>query len=216
MGNPIHPRPMLGLAAALLLGAGWSAASAADIVETFDPGKPAAAVLGGLASTGTDGPWAMSLADGAYTWRNTADAQAVKYIRIDGTPGDKNGLGNASVAVDVAIGDGGGLSGAGIVYRFDPKGRTYLLFTLLGDGQYGAFVRGSSGFKKLASGSVPGVRTGANRLVVRTVDERVEFLVNDERVVGLGIEGAMGRSVGIAALGKGTFTFDNLEVRDKS
>jgi hypothetical protein len=207
---------MLGLVAALLLGAGWNAASAADIVETFDPGKPAATVLGGLASTGTDGPWAMSLTGGAYTWRNTADAQAVKYIRIDGTPDDKDGLGNASVEVDVAIGDGSGMSGAGIVYRFDPKSRTYLLFTLLSDGQYGAFVRGSGGFKKLASGSVPGLRAGANRLAVRTVGERVEFLVNDEPAVGLGIRGAMGRSVGIAAIGKGTFTFDNLAVRDKS
>ena len=200
------------VAAAMLAATGWTTAHAADIVETFDAGKPPAAVLGGLAKTGTDGAWAITLADGAYVWRNDSDAQAVRYIHIDPPPGDADGFADAAVEVDVTIGERG--SAAGIVYRFDPASRTYLMFALLGDGQYAVVARGQQGLKQVGRGTVPGVKPGTNRLAARTVGDKIEYLVNGARAVEVDIRGAAGKSVGIAAIGKGTFTFDNLSVRE--
>ncbi len=202
------------MAAAMLAATGWTTAQAGDIVETFDAGKPPAAVLGGVAKTGTDGAWVISLVDGAYVWRNDGDPQAVRYIHIDATSDDADGFAGAAVEVDVTIGERGDGAAAGVVYRFDPASRTYLLFTLLGDGQYAVLARGRQGLKQVGRGTVPGVKPGANRLMVRTVGDKIEYLVNGARAVEVDIRGAAGRSVGIAAIGKGTFTFDNLAVRE--
>jgi hypothetical protein len=214
MRRSSHRYPAIGLFLALSLGLGAAGSRAAELMETFDAGKPPDKVLGGILRTGRDGVWEASLADGVYTLRNTSDAQAVKYFNINGFAGDSDGLADASVEVDVAIGDGGELSGAGIIYRFDPANRSYLLFTLLSTGEYAAFVRGSGGFKLLARGSVPDLHSGTNRLAVHTNGDRIEFLVNDARAVSMGVRGATGKGVGLAAIGKGTFTFDNFAVRD--
>lgn len=198
---------------ALGLGIAW--AHAAELVETFDPGKSKERVLGGILLTGKDGPWDASLGDGTYTLRNSTDAQAIKYFSINGFSGDADGLGEASVAVDVDIGDGGGLSGAGIIYRFDPANRTYLLFALMSTNEYAAFVRGANGFKPLAKGTVANLHEGQNRLAVQASGDRIEFLINDVQAVAMQIQGKMGQSVGIAAIGKGTFVFDNFSIKDR-
>jgi hypothetical protein len=202
--------PLLAIGLGLVPPAGG--ASAAGLVETFDAAKPAAEVLGGLAEIGDDGTWRTALEDGAYVWRNEADAQAVKYIHVDRLP-DGAGLAAAAVAVDVTVAAGEGAAGAGLIYRFDPAGRTYLLFVLLGDGNYGLFFRAKDGFQRLAAGDAPGVdAAGRNRLGVRPAGGRIEFLVNDNRAVAIGGDRIPGQGVGIAAIGKGTFSFDNLSI----
>lgn len=205
------------LAAVLVLGLGWLPvqASAAELLETFDAAKPPERILGGLLTTGRDGAWEGSVADGVYTLRNDSDAQAVKYFNINDLKGDPIGLAEASVAVDLQIADAGDLSGAGIMYRFDPSSRTYLLFTLLGSNEYAVFARGTQGFRPVARGSVPGIRPGVNRLAVRSTGDRIEFLVNDAVATGMSVRGATGGSVGLAAVGKGTFTFDNFSIKDR-
>lgn len=201
---------------AVTLGLFASPVRAVELVETFDPGKPKEQVLGGILTTGQDGAWEASLADGAYVLRNATDGQAVKYVSINSFAGDTDGLASAFVTVDIDIADTTDLAGAGIIYRFDPASRSYLLFALLGNDEYAAFVRGPKGFKPLARGSVAGLREGANRLAVRSDGERIEFLINDVQAVGMTVRGTTGKSVGLAAIGKGTFTFDNLSIRDKS
>jgi hypothetical protein len=202
--------PLLAIGLGLMPPAGGAAA--AGLVETFDAARPAAEVLGGLASVGDDGTWRAALEDGAYVWRNEADAQAVKYIHLDRLSGGAD-LATAAVEVDVTVAAGEGAAGAGLIYRFDPAGRTYLLFVLLREGDYGLFFRAKDGFKRLASGDAPGVDpAGRNRLGVRPMGERIEFLVNGNRAVAIGGDRIPGEGVGIAALGKGTFSFDNLSI----
>lgn len=203
-------------ALALLLMAAWlalpAAGRAAALVETFDADKPAAQVLGGLAGIGVEGAWSTTLEGGAYVWRNDSDAKAVKYIHLDRLPGGV-GLAEAAVEVDVTVAAAGEPAGAGLIYRFAPASRTYLLYLLMGDGEYGLFYRGADGFRRLAVGAAPGVvPEGKNRLAVRPMADRIEFLVNGNRAVSIGKGQVPGEGVGIAALGKGTFTFDNLSV----
>ncbi len=212
---PYRRRIPTAVALALALGLTVAPARAAEIVETFDAGKAPAQILGGSVKPGRDGAWNAALADGTFTLSNDSDPQAIKYFKIDGFGGDNDGLADASVAVDVDVGNAGDMAGAGIVYRFDAANRSYLLFTLMGNDQYGAFARGPNGFKPIARGSVAGLRPGANRLEVRTEGERIVFLVNDTPAASLVVRGATGKSVGLAAIGKGTFTFDNFAIRDE-
>ncbi|HMR29700.1 MAG TPA: hypothetical protein PKA13_02830 [Geminicoccaceae bacterium] len=209
-------RTLSALAAVFALGVGWASepARGAELLETFD-GKPPAQILGGLLTIGRDGAWEGKVDGGAYTLRNDTDAEAVKYFNINDLEGDPVGLAGASVGVDLQLAGAGGLSGAGIVYRFDPANRTYLLFTLLGSNEYAVFARGTRGFRPVARGSVPGLRPGVNRLAVRSSGDRIEFLVNDGVATGMSVRGASGGSVGLAAIGKGTFTFDNFSIEDR-
>jgi hypothetical protein len=185
-------------------------AGSAELREDFSGSEP----LGGLAQTGTDGAWTASLDNGAYTFTNDTEAQAIRYVHLGALPGGAGNLANATVEVDVTVDGRSNPSGAGIMYRFDPASRTYLLFALLSSGDYAIYIRNQKGAQQVARGSVTGVKPAGNRLSLTPEGELVRFSINDQAGPTVKVGEAGGTSIGIAALGKGTFTFDNLLIRD--
>jgi hypothetical protein len=196
--------------AAALLALTTAGARAAELVESFAGDKP----LGGLVQPGTEGAWTASLEGEAYTLSNASDAQAIKYLHLGALPGGTGHLGKAAVEVDVKVDGDSDPSGAGILYRFDPESRTYLLFALMDNGNYAIFLRTNEGIKRAAQGSVPGLKPESNRLSVRTEGEMIQFAINGQSGPKVKVGERGGGSVGIAAIGKGSFTFDNLAVRE--
>jgi hypothetical protein len=101
-------------------------------------------------------------------------------------------------------------SGAGVLYRFDPEGKTYLAFVLTKDG-YQILKRDESGLQTVSQGA-HSYHDGAT-LEVNTLDSgKVEFRIDDKVVGSIDGTGFEGNHAGMIAIGRGEFYFDNFQV----
>jgi hypothetical protein len=116
--------------------------------------------------------------------------------------------------VEVAVrATGDERSGAGILARYDPATRTYILFAVGPLGGYYVVLRGRKSAQIVAAGISDAIRVGeVNELRVRTVGETLIFDVNGTPVVRFPGGDAPGRLVGIGAFGRGAFRLEEVRI----
>lgn len=175
--------------------------------EALTSDDPEASVL----VLGNDGPWSAKITDGQYVVENSEDKDAVRYVHVglseDGKPRE---LSSSSVDVDVDGSFEDPDSGGGILYRFDPVSKTYLAFVLTKDG-YMILKRDKEGLQTVSQGAHS--HAEAVTLEANTLDSgKVEFRMDDEVVGTIQSEGIEGNRVGMIAIGRGKFDFDNFQV----
>jgi len=165
----------------------------------------------GVLALGNDGQWSAKIEDGEYVVANHDDKDAVRYVQLGLSEGDKPlDLSVSSVDVDVDGTFEDNDSGAGVLYRFDPEGKTYLAFVLTKDG-YQILKRDESGLQTVSQGA-HSYHDGAT-LEVNTLDSgEVEFRIDDKVVGSIDGTGFEGNHAGMIAIGRGEFYFDNFQV----
>lgn len=183
-------------------------------VERFDPGTPPHDVMGGILGFARDGAWHGSLEDGAYVLENTGDAGAIRYFWFGGIPGRPDQPpAELPVSVDVGGTFEGEISGAGLIFRYDPERRFYYGFALLNDNRYGFFQRGEDGVRMRLSGPSEAIRAGGdNRLRIVPEGDAMNLFINGERIGVFGNDAVQGPGVGIVAIGVGRFRFDDFVI----
>lgn len=190
------------------------AAGAQAYVERFDPNTPPQEVMGGVLSVGRDGAWHGSLEDGGYVLENEGDAGAIRYFWLGDIPGPPDQPPAAlAVSVDVDGAFEGEISGAGLIFRFDPERRFYYGFVLLNGGRYGFFQRDQDGVQMRLSGTSEAIEAGGeNRLTIVPEGDTMNLFVNGERIGAFGNDAVQGPGVGIVAIGIGRFHFDDFAI----
>jgi hypothetical protein len=160
-----------------------------------------------------DDIWTATLEDGIYVLSNSTDSKAVryKYFNINNKDMSREGI---SIDIDTKLDDSEPLGGAGIIYRFNRETKNYYAFILNGD-RYTFHKRKKGVYEPLFSGRIASsVENGYNNLA----------MVGEGNIFGLYVNNAFLRTIqdsafsagdiGIIAMGKGFFYFDNLAVYD--
>jgi hypothetical protein len=165
-----------------------------------------------MLALGDDGTWEAAIDDGDYVVENHSDDDSIRYVQLslnnDGKPIDTS---VSSVDVDVDGTFEGEEAGAGILYRFDPDTQTYLAFVLTKNG-YMILKRGEDGVQTISQGAAAHPSDGAT-LEVNTLDSgALEFRVEDKVVATIPGDEFKGSHVGMVAVGRGEFDFDNFQV----
>jgi hypothetical protein len=207
-----------------------SPAIAQEYVESFD-GPLTSVMLNGAVELGASGVWQTSVDNGNLVFTNPDASAAVRYIAIENVVYD--GMGepsstNASTIEAVLQVKSSEKAGGGLIGRFDPQSKDYVLFTIGGTG--GAFFvvkREQKGAKTIAAGTNPAIKSNAaNKLKLRNVEGTLIFEVNGTEVIrvpeeptGELLPGRPDRRkikynqlVGIGAFGKGAYTFEEVRV----
>lgn len=160
---------------------------------------------------GDNGPWSATIADGHYRVQNHQDGDAVRYVHLGLTDADKPvDLRGSWVDVEVEGNFQDPDSGAGILYRFDPEKKTYLAFVVT-KGGWQILKRDENGLNTVSQGDLS--RDGPASLEVHANESgKVDFSVDDEVVGSVESDGLQGNHVGMIAIGRGDFDFDNFQV----
>ena len=187
---------------------------AAEYRETFDEGRDPAQILAGTLLIGDDGVWSGALEEGAYRLSNPGKDGAVRYYHVGFSSQVASGTaGRTEVAVDVAGQFDGRAAGAGLLYRFDPKARTYYAFVVMDDGVYSLLERSANGLRRVASGDNAAIKpAGVNSLLARLENGKAELFVNGTRIVGHSTGSSAAGEAGIIAIDRGSYRFDNFRL----
>ena len=190
--------------AGLALCIGLAGAQAADYRESFDEASDPSRVLAGVLPLGEQDGWLGELVDGGFRLSNAARAGAVRYVYVE--PGDR--LAGLEVSVEGRF--EGEHAGAGLIYALDRGAGTYFAFVVSGAGRYTLYRRTPEGLRRMAAGRNDAIAVdGANRLSVRFGEDTVEHFVNDANVVATRSKMSTEGGVGLVALDRGAFHFDD-------
>jgi hypothetical protein len=204
-------------ALSIMFASGVSAQVARTYVETFDGPDPSV-MLNGVVDYGADGDWAVRIDDGALELSNTEEGDAVRYYttptvsypgsgRISRTDG-------ATIEVDVRV-DAGSRAGAGLIGGFDHQKKDYILFAVGPAQQVYVLGRTNGKAKILVATHHDAVRTAqTNRLKISREGGGLRFEVNDSHVLTIDREDVPGPGIGLGAFGRGSFSFDNVNISD--
>ena len=215
------------LLAALLLPA---AAQAEDYVESFDGPVPAV-MLNGALTLGLDGVWTTSVGNGSLQLVNNSADAAVRYFSVQNLiyPGSLQPMATtgASIQADIRV-HGTARAGAGVIARFDPRSKNYMMFTIGGsDSTYYVLAREAGGAKRIAAGVNPVIRQNeVNTVSVINTDGALSFSVNGTELIRIPavtsgeiisrpptrVPTPEGEMVGVGAFGQGTFQFDEVRI----
>ena len=207
-------RWLVSMAVALGLALTGSAApaQAPGYIETFDEGSDPADVMAGVLLIGEDGAWSGRLEDGVYKLANRDKSGAIRYFHL-GRRGSAARPGSVKLfGVDVAGRFSSDVAGAGLIYRFDRQAKTYFAFVITRDG-YGVWQRGRDGFRRVAAGSNEAIKAEEpNSLIVQLASGRARLFVNETQVLAHSVKGGTGGDIGIIAIDRGEFLFDNFKL----
>jgi hypothetical protein len=207
-----------------------TAVHAEDYVETFDGSVPAV-MLNGALTTGVDGIWTTSVDGGSLTLSNSSTDAAVHYISMQNVvyPGSLQPMATTGASIEVKVlVRGTAKAGAGVIARFDPRTKNYMLFTIGGsDSTYYVLARESGGAKKIAAGVNPAIRQGeVNTVSLTNIEGALSFSVNGTELARIPaattgeviprpptrVTPPDSDMVGVGAFGQGTFQFDEVRV----
>ena len=179
--------------------------------ETFDTDIDPSQTFWGVLDIGQkqNDPWAGVLAKGAYGLTNTGKAGAVRYYYHNSLD-DGTTLSECAVSVEVAGTFNEEISGAGLIYEFDPTNKYYFGF-VIGRGQtYAVYQRNKEGMRRVVSGESPTVRPHqSNRLTLVPQANIINFYINGQHVAKVGSGTPPRGAAGIMAISSGFFLFDN-------
>jgi len=210
--RPLFPRPGLArpvLAALLFALCAASPALTAGTASAQTAAQAASdpAAMGPLApflpmGTAPDG-WTGRVDGSVYVLENAAPG-VVKYVHA-GSAGGIPGLRTLSVAVRVQAAGVPGESAAGLLYRLEP-GPSYYAFVLTGERQVALFRRTAGGMERMLV--VGGDMVGGDTVTLGISEKSGAFAlsINGREIAALSRPDD-GGSVGIIAIGAGTFRF---------
>lgn len=184
--------------------------------ETFDSGKPKETVFWGALDVGQrpKDPWTGMLVQDAYTLTHTGKPGAVRYYfrhRIN----EHHLLGLAafplSVEVEGTMNDA--LSGAGLIYGYDPQTRYYLAFVKGTGKTYAIYNRNAAGFRKIVGGTSEAINPSrTNQLAIVPEGSKIKFYINGIQMATMEDEGATSGGAGLVAISSGMYLFDNFTI----
>jgi hypothetical protein len=226
----IKKRRWTGKIVMLVLGLAWAAPSMAvniqvgggqkldlsrfQIVhqEAFDAGRSPGEIFWGVLDVGpkANDPWTGMLTKDAYALTNAGQPGAVRYYfrqSLDGAAGGT--LSENALSVDIAGTMNEKISGAGLLYAFNPKTKHYLAFVIGAGRAYAIYKRDATGLRSIVDGTSEAVQLQqANRLAIVPDGSGIHFYINGTQVAALKDEAASG-GAGILAISSGMFLFDN-------
>jgi|GEM_PF-2649697 len=182
-------------------------------VEDFDPSKTP---IPEHWQPFRDEIWTASISRGVYHLENSADAFAVKYIWISLTQRD---VSNLPVTVELKMEHDGDASifGAGLICRFNLESRDYYAFIINNDRQFGFYRREAGSFHTLFTGRSRLIQPNDfNKIALVSEAGRFHLYIGDQLVNSISDVNLAAGDVGIIAIGKGAFSFDNLALYEES
>lgn len=197
----------------LLLALTASAAQAKEYLDNFEPSKPG--VFRNVFGVGADGGWTCELGQGWYGMGNTGRQGAVRYYHINAIKGETSQtLANAIVSVRVGGEFGAPVSGAGLIYRYDPNAGTYWALVVNGGGTYAVYKRGATGLGRVMGGSHSAIRKdGPNLLsIVPGLGGEVAFAINGQQMGSVSSGEITGHGAGVLAISPGRFRFQDFKL----
>jgi hypothetical protein len=158
-------------------------------------------------------PWTEELNSGRYCASNSTSDSGVHYIHVGV---DKNDLRDAPVFVRVQAEarNPTEFAGGGVLVRFDEAARTYYSFILSPQGDTTFWRRGKEGMSKLYSGTAKGAVPGKpTQIGVAARGNRFYLFVDEALVATVDDAELRNGRVGVVAMSKGRFCFDDFTVR---
>lgn len=159
---------------------------------------------------GSDPPWTGALDGNTYRLTNTANDTDIVYF-VAALPGGS--AQEIAVTVGVQPQAGAGYSGAGLIFSFDPKARTYMALVATATNELAIYQRNAKGVSELARLPLAGTTSaGTLRLVLRATDKGVAFEANGTHqgsIDGIGLSG----QAGIVAIDGGRYSFADYTVQ---
>ncbi|HEX8179478.1 MAG TPA: TIR domain-containing protein [Pyrinomonadaceae bacterium] len=156
--------------------------------------------------------WLSTITGGAYMLINSVDPKAVryKYLRINDEDMSEAPV---SVEVKVKLSKKDFLSGAGLIYRFDRESKNYYVFMLSGENKFAFYLRSNGVYTPLYSGRSNVIQPDQfNKIAINSSGTSFDLYINDSFIKAIKDSGLMKGDVGIIAMGKGEFSFDNLAI----
>lgn len=160
-----------------------------------------------------DDIWSSTIEDGTYVLKNSTDSKAVRYKHFNINNKNMSGAG-VSIDIETKMDTGEPLGGAGIIYRFNRETKNYYAFILNG-GRYTFHKRKDGVYEPLFSGRItPRIENGYNNLAMVGEGDVFGIYVNNLFLRTIQDSTFSTGDIGIIAMGKGSFYFDNLAVFD--
>lgn len=180
--------------------------------ETFESNRSPEEIFWGVLDVGqkANDPWTGMLTRDAYVLTHTGNSGAVRYYfrqKLDG--GSHNSLSEAAICVDVSGTMNGDISGAGLIYGYNPQTKHYLAFIKGAGRSYAIYKRNAEGMRKIMGGTSKAVTPGqVNQLAIVPQGSNINFYINGTHVAEMKDEPTSG-GAGIMAISSGMFLFDN-------
>ena len=158
--------------------------------------------------------WNGSLKNGYYILENATSSMAVKYFYIQ--LGQEENIVSIDVKLESPKKDNPFASN-GLLLDFDSISKNYYAFTITPQGEYNLIRKNGQKIDLLFSEKIKTASAGAFvKLAACVKKEEMYLYIADELVKKLKIEKTDKSDVGIIALGKGKFYFDNLLIYKQS
>jgi hypothetical protein len=184
--------------------------------ETFDAHQAPESIFWGALDVGKrpNDPWAGMLTKGVYTLTHTGQpGNARYYFRQYLDHAADRGLSAYPLSVEVSGTMNEKISGAGLLYAYDPLKKHYLAFVKGPGKTYAIYRRDSEGLRRILGGSTAAVHPRkTNRLVIVPEGATINFYINGTQVAALKEEIPVAAGAGILAISSGMFLFDNFTV----
>lgn len=181
--------------------------------ETFQSGRSPETIFWGVLDVGqkANDPWTGMLTKDAYVLTHTGKSGAVRYYfrqRLDGA--SDNTLSEAAISVDVSGTMNGDISGAGLIYGYNPMTKHYLAFVKGAGRSYAIYKRNAEGMRRIMGGTSNAAIPGkTNQLTIVPEGSHINFYINGTHVAEIKGEKAVSGGAGILAVSSGMFLFDN-------
>lgn len=181
--------------------------------ETFDPGKDPSQIFWGLLDLGAKDrdPWIGRIDKGGYELIHAGRPGAIRYYyKQQPVPTTDPAPARQTLSVEVSGKFKDAVSGAGLLYAFNPEKKYYFAF-VIGQGQtFAIYRRNEDGIRKIFDGTSKALFPGqSNQLAIVPRGPKTDFYINGTHVAGLGIDPGPYTAVGLLAISAGDFVFDN-------
>jgi hypothetical protein len=184
--------------------------------ETFDSSQAPESIFWGALDVGKrpNDPWAGMLTKGVYALTHTGQpGEARYYFRQYLDHSADRGLSAYPLSVEVGGTMNEKISGAGLLYAYDPLKKHYLAFVKGPGKTYAIYRRNSEGLRRILGGSTDAVHPRkTNRLAIVPEGATINFYINGTQVAALKEEIPVAAGAGILAISSGMFLFDNFTI----
>lgn len=154
--------------------------------------------------------WNAYLKDGYYILENSINPYAMKYLYVENE--DEENIVSIEVKTEFSK-EGNPLPSSGLLLDFDIETGYYYAFTLNPQGEYSIFRKDGRRIETLFSDKLKNISSEKFIKVSAIVRRRKILLyVNNELVKQLKIEKSLKSRIGLIAIGKGKFYYDNFKI----
>ena len=184
---------------------------AADYRESFEETRPPQEMFEGQLLIGAAEGWIGEIKKGTYFLIDQDKPGAVKLILL---PQPQTSA--TTISVDVFGQFAGDKAGVGLAYGYTSEAGGHYAFVVTPNKGYALYRGSAAGIELLSKGTNPAIQVGSvNRLAVELDGSTAKLLVNGQQVYAheaAGAEAPLPGQVGIIAIDKGAYSFDDFSV----